>query len=189
MTENKMVYIASPYAGEVERNVRFAKAACLFAMRQDCTPVAVHLLYPQLLDDSDPAQREAGVRMGLRVLEACDELWLCGDRISRGMSAELTAAKRLGIPVRQIPESEITEVISMEQKYGVWAVRSAASICGAAEAWLKENGEPLRFDTMEQAAEYAEKLNAGICTANVHYYPKEAGPELAPAPRMGMKLC
>lgn len=54
MTENKMVYIASPYAGEVERNVRFAKAACLFAIRQDCTPVAVHLLYPQLLDDSDP---------------------------------------------------------------------------------------------------------------------------------------
>ena len=156
MTENKMVYIASPYAGEVEQNVRFAKAACLFAMRQDCTPVAVHLLYPQFLDDSNPTQREAGVRMGLRVLEACDELWLCGDRMSRGMSAELAAAERLGIP---------------------------------AEAWLKENGEPLCFDTMEQAAEYAAGLNAGICTANVHYYPKEAGPELAPAPRMGMKLC
>ncbi len=189
MTENKMVYIASPYAGEVERNVHFAKAACLFAMRQDCTPVAVHLLYPQLLDDSDPAQREKGVRMGLRVLEACDELWLCGDRLSRGMNAELAAAERLGITVRQIPESEITEVISMEQKYGVWAVRSAASICGAAEAWLKENGEPLRFDTMEQAAKYAEGLNAGLGTANVRYYPKEAGPELLPAPRMGMKLC
>ena len=97
--------------------------------------------------------------------------------------------ERLGITVRQIPESEITKVISMEQKYGVWAVRSAASICGAAEAWLKENGEPLRFDTIEQAAKYAEGPNAGLGTANVRYYPKEAGPELLPAPRMGMKLC
>lgn len=188
MTENKMVYIASPYAGEVDQNVRFAKAACLFAISQDCTPVAVHLLYPQLLDDSNPAQREAGIRMGLRVLEAADELWLCGDRMSHGMNEELAAAKQLGIPIRQIPEAEITEVVSMKQSYGVWAVRSAASGCGAAEAWLKENGDPLRFDTIEQAAANADRLNAGLGTANVHYCPREAGPKLAPAPGMGMKM-
>lgn len=47
----------------------------MYAMRQNCTPVAVHLLYPQLLDDSDPIQRQIGIRMGLRVLEATDELW------------------------------------------------------------------------------------------------------------------
>lgn len=45
--------------------------------------------------------------MGLRVLEACDELWLCGSRMSAGMQAELAAAERLGIPVRSIPEKEI----------------------------------------------------------------------------------
>lgn len=28
MERNKLVYIASPYSGDVERNVAFAKAAC-----------------------------------------------------------------------------------------------------------------------------------------------------------------
>lgn len=91
MTENKLVYIASPYAGDVERNTAFAKEACRYAMEQGAVP----------------AEREAGLRMGLRVLEACDELWLCGDRMSAGMQAELEAAERLGIPVRCISEQEI----------------------------------------------------------------------------------
>ena len=36
MMENKLIYIASPYAGEVEKNVAFAKAACRYAMEQGC---------------------------------------------------------------------------------------------------------------------------------------------------------
>lgn len=104
MKENKLVYIASPYAGDVEANVAFAKVACRYAMQHGCTPVALHLLYPQMLDDAVPAEREAGIQMGLRVLEACDELWLCGERMSHGMQAELVAAKRLGVPVIRIPD-------------------------------------------------------------------------------------
>lgn len=107
MTEKKLVYIASPYAGDVERNTAFAKEACRYAMEQGAAPIAPHLFYPQVLDDTIPVEREAGLRMGLRVLEACDELWLCGSRMSAGMQAELAAAERLGIPVRSIPEQEI----------------------------------------------------------------------------------
>lgn len=51
MERNKLVYIASPYSGDVERNVAFAKAACRYAMNQGVTPIASHLLYPQMLDD------------------------------------------------------------------------------------------------------------------------------------------
>lgn len=47
----KLVYICSPYAGAVERNVRFAQEACRYAISQNFAPVAVHLLYPQLRDD------------------------------------------------------------------------------------------------------------------------------------------
>lgn len=115
MNENKLVYIASPYAGDVEANVAFAKAACRYAMGQEATPVAVHLLYPSMLDDNVPAEREAGIKMGLRVLEACDELWLCGSRMSHGMEAELTAAERLGIPVCRISQQEIENSISISQ--------------------------------------------------------------------------
>lgn len=107
MKENRLVYITSPYAGDVKANVRFAKAACRYAMGQDCTPIAVHLIYPALLDDSVPAKREAGIQMGMRVLEACDELWLCGERLSAGMQAELAAAEQMGIPVRRVSGREI----------------------------------------------------------------------------------
>ena len=72
----KLVYICSPYAGEVERNIRFAQEACRYAISQNCAPVAVHLLYPQLLDDMVPKERKIGIQMGLRILINCEELWL-----------------------------------------------------------------------------------------------------------------
>ena len=63
-----------------------------------------------------------------------------------------------------------------ETTYGVWAVRSGASIFGHAEAWCKENGKPLEFDTRETAEAYAREMNSKT-TANVHYYAQEEEPE------------
>ena len=40
MGKSKLVYIASPYAGDVKTNVQFAKAACRYAIGQGATPVA-----------------------------------------------------------------------------------------------------------------------------------------------------
>ena len=54
----KLVFISSPYAGNVEANTAFAKAACLFAVKQGVVPIAVHLMYPQILDDRIPTERE-----------------------------------------------------------------------------------------------------------------------------------
>lgn len=67
----------------------------------------------------------------------------------------------------------------MEQKYGVWAVRSANSICGAAESRLMENGVPIVFDSKDKASNYADKLNTNIPTPNIHYYVKEMEQEEA----------
>ncbi len=64
----KLVYICSPYAGDIENNVEFAKAACRYAVAQGHAPVAVHLLYPLFLNDTVPEERRTGIRMGLRVL-------------------------------------------------------------------------------------------------------------------------
>lgn len=103
----KLVYICSPYAGDIETNIQFARDACRYAVEHGCAAVAVHLLYPQILDDSIPSQRETGIRMGLRVLASCDELWICGSRISHGMSCEIAEAERLGIPTRNISVEQI----------------------------------------------------------------------------------
>lgn len=116
MNDDKLVYIASPYAGDVDANVSFARAACRYAMGQGATPVAVHLLYPQILDDRVPSERENGIRLGLRVLEACDELWLCGEKMSAGMRAEQEAAGQMGIPVRQVSRKEIEQGIHFAER-------------------------------------------------------------------------
>ena len=89
----KLVYIASPLSGDVETNLDFARQACLYAMAQGVTPFAPHLLYPQMLDDNDPAQRELGMKMGNQMLALCDELWLCGDITSPGVDIDLHRQK------------------------------------------------------------------------------------------------
>ncbi len=110
MNRNQLVYIASPYAGDVKQHVAFAKAACRYAMTQGYTPIAVHLLYPQFLDDGVPEERKEGLRMGLRVLIACDELWLCGEEVSLGMEQEKNLAERVGIPIHYVSSTLINEM-------------------------------------------------------------------------------
>jgi hypothetical protein len=109
----KLIYVASPYAGDVEKNIAFAKRACRYVMEQGHAFFAPHLLYPQILDDTDPAERKTGLKLGLRILEICDELWVCGDRISTGMEAEIELAKQLGIPIRYVSEERILNMFSV----------------------------------------------------------------------------
>ena len=107
--ETRMIYICSPYAGNTEENTAFARQACGYAIRQGAVPLAPHLLYPQILNDSVPEERETGIRLGLEILERCEELWICGDRMSAGMKREAAYAKAKGIPVRRIHLCEIME--------------------------------------------------------------------------------
>lgn len=102
----KLIYVASPYAGDIEQNTEFAKRACRHVINEGHAFFAPHLLYPQLLDDSNPQERQVGLDMGLAMLPRCDELWCYGDRISHGMHLEIEEACRLGIPVRRVAEQE-----------------------------------------------------------------------------------
>lgn len=110
----KPIYIASPYAGEVERNVSFAIRCCRYAIQQGETPIVPHLLYPQILDDRDPAERRIGLALGHRLLESCGEMWVCGARISHGMEGEISLAKKLGLPIRYVDEWQITSALRHE---------------------------------------------------------------------------
>lgn len=89
-----LVYIASPFAGDIEYNISRAKGYCRFAVSKGCIPLAPHLLYPQFMDDEDKEQREQVIRFALILLAKCDELWVFGDKISVGMSREIAKAKR-----------------------------------------------------------------------------------------------
>ena len=96
-----LVYIASPYSGDIETNVRRAQGYCRFAVTKNRIPIAPHLHYPQFMDDSDKEQRELGLFFALVLLGKCDELWIFGDRVSNGMSQEIKKAEKRGIPIRR----------------------------------------------------------------------------------------
>lgn len=187
MTDMKLVYIASPCAGDIEYNTRMAIKYCRYAAGCGVIPLAPHLLLPRFLCESNPQEREQGIKMGLRLLAVCSELWVFGDRISRGMRREIAEAERLGMKIVYQDLNKIQGVMNMKQ-WGVWAKRSAASVCGAAEAWLKSDGKPMTFDSYEEAAAKAELLMKDIGTANVSYYPKEMCQELDEAPASGMSM-
>ena len=98
----KLVYISSPLFGDVKRDHSLAWHACRMAMARGNTPFSSHLLYSQMLDCNDPAQRELETRMSGQMLSLCDELWLCGDVISPGMAADEQLAKEQAIPVKYV---------------------------------------------------------------------------------------
>jgi len=99
------VFICSPYAGDIKRNTINAKRYLKFAVDKGAIPFAPHLLYPLVLDDSDPAQRKLGLSFGMVWLCKCDELWVFGSHISPGMATEIKKAKRLLIPIRYFTEN------------------------------------------------------------------------------------
>jgi hypothetical protein len=63
----RLVIIESPYAGDVERNERYARACLADCLQRGDAPFASHLLYtqPGVLDDEVPEQiREIGITAG-----------------------------------------------------------------------------------------------------------------------------
>ena len=59
------VIIESPYAGDVAKNVLYARRCVRDSIKHDEYPFASHLLYTQagILDDTIPAERERGIAL------------------------------------------------------------------------------------------------------------------------------
>ena len=99
------VFVCSPYAGCINLNVHNARMYSRFVFLCGCMPVTPHLMYPRFLDDRDPKERDAGIRMGFALLDNCAELWAFGDRISNGMRREIAFAESHGILVRYFSDT------------------------------------------------------------------------------------
>ena len=99
-----LVFICSPFAGDLESNTEKTKRYCRFAVEQNAIPIAPHLLYPQFMDEHDPDSRKLGLFFGRVLLSKCQELWVFGDTVSEGMSYEIRKAQRHNIPIRYFTE-------------------------------------------------------------------------------------
>ena len=76
-----IVYICSPYSGDVDKNVKAARKYSRFAVDKGYIPIAPHLLFPQFLDDDDPHERDLGLFFGNALMSKCSEVWVFGKYI------------------------------------------------------------------------------------------------------------
>ncbi len=106
---SKLVIIESPYAGDVEANVAYARAAMRDSLNRGEYPIASHLLYtqPGILRDDIPEERTLGIAAGLAWRAVADRAVFYVDRgWSTGMIAARETYKREGFPfeVRELGE-------------------------------------------------------------------------------------
>lgn len=106
----KKVYICAPLGGNVHENLERVKRYAKYALMCGTAPVVPHF-YALCLDDSDPKQREIGMRAGKNLLWFCDELWIFGDAVTEGMWEEISFCKNLNIQIRTIMDEEINKKI------------------------------------------------------------------------------
>lgn len=102
------VVLESPYAGDVNRNVAYARAAVAHAIQQGDAPLASHLLYtqPGILIDLKPDERQLGIECGYewgalaRAAVVYEDLG-----VSHGMEKAIERYRGLALPIefRTIP--------------------------------------------------------------------------------------
>lgn len=98
----RLVIVESPFAGDVEENIKYARAAVRDCLMRGEAPIASHLLYTQegILNDDIPEERKYGIDAGLAWGGVADATVVYTDRgISKGMEYGIARAKSEGRPV------------------------------------------------------------------------------------------
>jgi hypothetical protein len=99
----KRVFLISPYSGDVERNLKYADKCQTFCFSSGLAPFAGHILYPRVLDDNIEKDRDFGMRSAYAWLSVADMAVAFMDLgVSRGMRADLDAARRLSVPIQYL---------------------------------------------------------------------------------------
>lgn len=94
--EMRRVVVESPFSGDVDANVQYARACIRDCLLRGESPVASHLLLTQkgVLNDSDPIERAVGINAGHAWMHGADAVVVYTDLgISAGMQAGISAAE------------------------------------------------------------------------------------------------
>ena len=97
--EMALVFIESPFAGDVETNIEFARACMRDSLNKGESPLAIHLLYTQkgILDDDIPEERKWGMEAGYAWGKHASKTVVYTNRgISEGMEIGIQRAKDEG---------------------------------------------------------------------------------------------
>jgi hypothetical protein len=92
----RRVILESPYAGDVERNRKYATDCILDCLQRGDAPFASHMLYTEALDDNVPRMRALGIKAGFAWREAAQATVVYTDLgISAGMQQGIDHANSI----------------------------------------------------------------------------------------------
>ena len=97
-----IVILESPFAGDVEKNIRYARAAMRDSLLRGEAPYASHLLYtqPGVLNDDIPEERMLGIYAGFEFRAFASKTIVYQDLgISKGMHLGIENSIKNNIPV------------------------------------------------------------------------------------------
>lgn len=114
----RLVILESPFAGDVAKNIEYARAAVRDCLLRGEAPIASHLLYtqPGILNDDIPEERQHGIGAGLAWGRVAGATVVYIDRgISAGMRYGIARAHQEDRPVEYRSLSEWAD-ITIDQK-------------------------------------------------------------------------
>jgi hypothetical protein len=98
----KKIYICSPLRGNTKQNIKDAKKYCRYVIKRGFMPIAPHIYFTQFLADDIKKERNLGLKMGMELMELCDELWVFGDQITDGMNKEINYCKKINKACKKV---------------------------------------------------------------------------------------
>ena len=101
MIKKKLVYICAPFradtADKVHDNIAIAKKFARKAYDDGLIPIVPHVCSPAIFGFH--TKDILVVEYDLELLKRCDLMWVCGDRISKGMQTEINFCKEKNIKI------------------------------------------------------------------------------------------
>lgn len=113
----RRVVLESPFSGDVEANIAYARLCVRDSLLRGEAPIASHLLYTQetVLDDAVPEERKLGMLCGWTWIPLCEAIVVYTDYgISRGMreGIQIAIACKKPIEYRTLHAGTQTEALA-----------------------------------------------------------------------------
>lgn len=98
----RRVVIESPFSGDIQRNIDYAKMCVRDSLSRGEAPIASHLLFtqPGILNDNIQEERFNGMRAGWAWIKSAECVVVYQDLgISGGMASGIAVARHWGVPI------------------------------------------------------------------------------------------
>ena len=98
------VILENPFAGNLKRNIKYARLCVRDSLLRGESPIASHLLYTQkgILNDEIPEERELGINAGLAWKNVADKhVFYVDYGMSSGMEYGMKFATENNIPIEK----------------------------------------------------------------------------------------